>query len=76
MGTMMREDKPVILPPSQNASLLDVRATALKFNHNKSVFYLHSAFHPKNSEDFADILSFIFTSPPKKQVGASVIFLL
>lgn len=55
---------------------MSLRAAALKFNHRKTVFYLHSAFHPKNLEDFVDILAFIFTSPAEKQVGASVIFLL
>lgn len=70
-GAMIRRDNSALLPSSQTAV---PRAAALKFNHNKTVFYLHSAFHPKNSEDFVDILAFVFTSPHEKQVGTSVIF--
>lgn len=70
-GAMTRRDSPALLPSSQTAL---PRAAVSKFKHNKAVFYFHSAFHPKNSEDFVDILAFVFTSPHEKQVGTSVIF--
>lgn len=61
--------------PARLHSLLGLRVAALNFNHNRAVFHLHSTFHPKNSEDFVDVITFIFTLPTEKHVGASVIFL-
>lgn len=64
---MITGASPALLPFQPGcAPFTGLRAAALKFNHPKTVFYLHSAFHPKNPEDLVDILVCIITSPPEK----------